>query len=323
MAMDLQTTERRALLAKIQAVAGTPETLDPADDAILVLGGEFRFQTDELAREIDRPGHGAHPHVNVKRRASYGGAIELRGAATVGAAAPIGRILRGCGFVEVLEDTGPSPAIGAYYTLANADYEMLTLEGFDSGERVSGADARGVITQIELSIRNFARANFQLLGLPAEVPVADAALPAAVLSAFQFPVAIETESFEVDLNGTKLNAISLTIDTQAQVEIYEGSETRFVYPRAKYMPTGTLRVFKEQRSTFNPEAVALAHTQIPIYAEIVGGGETVRLDLANVQLGVPQPSDQDGLRAWDIPIKGVGSSPTNALALSFLEPPAP
>lgn len=316
MAMDLQKTDLRALLIASQAVAGTPETLVPATHGMLVLNGEYMFETDELEREIDKPGHGARPHVNVKRRAKYTGGIELRGASVVGNASPVGRILRACGFGETL-----TPATSAVYGLVTSGLEIFTLGGYSAGSLVAGHDARGAISQIELSIRNFAKAQFEILALTGATPVVDAALPAADYSAFQAPVAIETESFEVDIGGTALNAISLTVDTGAQIEIYEGSEQRFVFLREFYRPTGTLRVFKEQRATFNPESVALAHTQQNVFAEIVGGGETVRLDLSQVQLGMARPSDQDGLAAWDIPFKVVGSTPTNCLALSFLTAP--
>lgn len=316
MAMDLQTANQRALLIAEQTVEGTGEVLAPATDGVIVLNGQFRMQTDELERQIDKAGHGARPHVNVKRRCSYTGGIELRGANTVGDAAPIGTILRACGFQEAL-----TPATSAIYSLITSGFEFFTLGGYDSGSLVSGIDARGALTRISMDIRNFAQAEFNILALPGVTPISDAAVADPTLTAFQSPVPIETESFEVDIGGTKLNAISLNVDTNAQVEIYEGSEKRFVYLRQLYAPSGTLRVFKEQRATFHPENVALAHTLQDVYAEIVGGGETFRLDLDSVQLGMATPVDQDGLSGWDIPFKTIGSSKTNALAMSFLTAP--
>jgi hypothetical protein len=315
--MDLQKTDLRALLLAIQTTPGTPETLNPSNHGMLVLNGEYLFETDELEREIDKPGHGARPHVNVKRRARYTGGVELRGHATPGTAAPIGPLLRTCGFLQTLD-----PGVDAVYSLLGSNFPIATVAGYHAGSLVAGHDARGAITQIELSIRNFAKAQFEIMALTGATPVIDAALPSADYSAFQAPVAIETETFEVDLDGTALNAISLTLDTNAQIEIYEGSETRFVFLREFYRPTGTLRVFKAQRSAFHPENLALAHTVLEeVFAEIVGGGEVVRLDLKNVQLGVPRPADQDGLAAWDIPFKLIGSTPTDCLALTFAGAP--
>lgn len=315
MAMDLQQVNYRALLIAEQAVAGTPETLAPATDGMLIINGDYMFQTDPLEREIDQVGHGARPMVNVGRRSSFGGIIELRGAAVVGDAAPCGRVLRCCGFGETL-----TASTSAVYGLVTTGHEIFTLGGYRAGSLVAGHDARGAISQIEMSIKNFAKAQFSIMGLPGVTPVSDAALPAAVLSSFQPPVAIETESFEVDIGGTKLNTLSVTVDTNAQVQVYEGSEGRFVYWSQLYRPTGTIKVFKEQRSTFNPEANSLAHTTQAVYAEIVGGGETVRLDLSTVQLGIPTASEEQGLACWDIPFRAIGSTPTNCLALSFLTP---
>lgn len=313
MAMDLQQTNARALLIAPQPTAGTPVTLLPATHGMLVSKGSYRYSADELTRDIDKSGHGAMPFVNIKRRAQFSGGIELRGAATVGAASPIGRILRACGFAETL-----TPATSAIYSLVTSGFEMFSLGGYEAGTLVSGMDGRGALTKIELSIRNFAKAEFDLLALGQAVPVSDAAVASPDLSAFQAPVAIETETFEVDIGGTKLNAISLSVDTNAQVDIYEGSEGLFVYLKEFYKPSGTLRVFKEQRSVFHPENVALANTLQNIYGEVVGGGETLRLDLNSVQLGLAKSSEQDGLAAWDIPFKVVGSNATNCMALSFL-----
>lgn len=316
MAMDLQKSDLKGLVAAIQAVAGTPETLDPATDGILALSGEYMFETDPLEREIDKPGHGARPMINVKRRGVFNGGLELRGASVNGAAAPIGTLLRGCGFAEVL-----TPTESAVYNLVTGGWEMLTVAGYAGGQVVNAHDVRGVLTQIQMSVRNFSRANFSLMGLTGATPVADAALPSIVTSAFQSPIAIETESFEVDIGGVKLNAIELTVDTNAQVDIYEGSETRFAMQREFYRPTGTLRVFKEQRSAFNPESIALAHTQQNVYATITGGGEIQRLDLRAVQLGMARLSDQEGIAAWDIPFRVIGTTVSNCMSLSFLEIP--
>lgn len=316
MAMDLVKSDIRGLVAAIQAVAGTPTTLDPAIHGVLALNGQYAYQVDPLEREIDRPGHGARPFVNVNRRCVYDFGLELRGAATVGAAAPIGTILRGCGFAQNL-----TPDESAVYSLVNTGLEMLTIHGYSFGSVKRGFDARGVIQNIELSVRNFARAAGQIMGLAPNPPVEDAAIPNIVLSAFQAPVAIETETFTVDIDGVKLNTISLNVATNAQAGIYEGSEQRFVHQEQTYRPTGTWRVFKEQRSSFNPESIAGQHLQQPMFAEIQGGGEIVRLNLVGVQLGMPTEVDERGISAWDIPISVVGTTPTNCLTLGFYEIP--
>lgn len=315
MAMDLQQVNYRALLIAPQLAAGTPTTLLPATHGMLVINGDYNFQADPLEREIDQVGHGARPMINVGRRSAYTGMIELRGAATVGNAAPCGRVLRCCGFGETL-----TASTSAVYGLVTSGHEIFTLGGYRAGSLVSGIDARGALTQIEMSIKNFAKAQFSIMALPGATPVSDAALPSADLSTFQPPVPIETESFEVDIGGVKLNTLSVTVDTQAQVAVYEGSEGRFVYWSQLYRPQGTIKVFKEQRSVFNPESIALAHTTQAVWAEIVGGGETVRLDLSTVQLGLPTSSEEQGIACWDIPFRAIGSTPTNCLALSFLTP---
>lgn len=313
MALDIQQSNLRALLIAMQAAAGVPTVLAPATDGMLVLEGDYSFSTDELERKLDKSGHGADPYVNIKRRSQFKGKVELRGAAAVGTAAPIGRILRACGFGETL-----TAATSAVYALVSSGYEMVTLAGYNSGSLIAGNDARGALTKIDLSIRQFATADFDLLGLPGAVVVSDAALPAAVLTAFQAPVAIETETFAVSIGATSLDAISISVDTGAQAEIYEGANSRFTRLKQMYKPSGTIKIFKEQRADFNPEAIALANTLQDVFATITGGGETLRLDLRSVQLGVAKQVDQDGIVAWEIPFKAMGTTPTNCLSLSFL-----
>lgn len=313
MALDIQQSNLRALLIAMQPVVGTPIVLSPATDGMLVLDGDYQFLTDELERKLDKAGHGSDPYVNVKRRAEYKGKIELRGAAAVGTAAPIARMLRACGFAETL-----TAATSAVYSLVTSGYEMVTVGGYDSGTLIAGSDARGALTKIDLSIRNFATAEFTLLGLPGAVVVSDAALPNVDLSAFQPPVAIETETFLANIGGVQLDAISLSLDTGAAPEIYEGSNTRFTRLKDLYKPSGTIKLFKETRASYNPEALALAHTLQDIFFEIAGGGETLRLDIKNAQLGVAKRADQDGVVAWEIPFKVMGSTPTDAISLSFL-----
>jgi len=315
MALDIQQSNLRALLIAMQPVAGSPVVLAPATDGMLVLEGDYAFSTDELERKLDKAGHGADPFVNIKRRSQFKGKIELRGAASVGTAAPISRILRACGFGETL--TAP-PSASAVYALVSSGYEMVTLGGYNSGSLITGQDGRGALTKIDLSIRQFATADFDVLALPGAVAVSDAALPEVVLTAFQPPVAIETETFAVTVGATSLDAISLSVDTGATAEIYEGSNSRFTRLKDLYKPSGTLKIFKEQRSAFNPEEIALANTLQDIFATITGGGETLRLDLKSVQLGMAKQVDQDGVVAWEIPFKTMGTTPTDCLSLSFL-----
>lgn len=317
MALDIVYTDARAMLAEIQAAAGTAETLVPAEDAHLVTGLEAMYEAGELEREIDYPGHGAKEHVLIERLLRFKFGVELRGAQTVGNASPLGRLLRGAGFGQAL-----TPATSAIYSLVTSGHELLTMAGYSHGSLKSARDARGVLTSIELSTDNFAKGQMEFIGVATASPISDASVPGTVdISAFQAPVAIETESFEVDIDGTELSAQSLTINTNAQIKLYHSSRERFVFQQQRYRPTGTLRVFKETRAAFDPEAIALALTKLPVFAEIVGGGETLRLDMPAVQFGMPKEIDIDGLAGWELPFKAVGTSATNCLALSFLAAP--
>lgn len=311
MAMDLRQSDYRALLMKIQAAAGTAQTLAAATDSFLVLNAEHSFSTEEVEREVDKPGHGARPFVPVGKRNTHNFDIELRGAATVGTAAPIAPILRACGFGETL-----TASASAVYAPVTSGFELATVAAYHAGTVYNTVDARGVISQLMFDIKNFAKAKVQLMGTGTATPVADASIPAGVdLSRFRAPVPIETETFEVDIGGKKLNTVSVALDTQATVNIYEGSESRFGFLQNFYRPTGTLRCFKEQRSNFHPENLHLASTVQAAYLEIVGGGEKLRVDMPKIQLGNAKHVDIDGIAGWEIPFKCIAP-----FTLSFLAP---
>ena len=395
MATDYRTSNQRLMLAAIQAVAGTPTTLVAATHSQLVLDGKFSFETDKLERAIDLTGHGSRPFLNVKRRAMFAGGCELRGHATIGNAAPIGPLLRGCGFSQTL-----SGGVSATYALVTTGHEMLTIRGYDSGQAVTGIDSRGVLKKLMFKVREYAKAEFEIMGLPpvkgtavssttnavgyaiaattitlasagtgtilagdyirfagqttsylvatgdadvsnggtvvlaapglvAAIPAAATAItvcepiivdldtPSGTFTAFQAPVALETETMQVLIGATELNATNVDIDTGAEVEIYEGSRERSVRQKTLYKPSGTLTITKEYRSDFDPEVLALANTLSDFTVKVNGGGELQTWLLKGTQLGIPKLASVDELAHWEIPFTSTGTTTVDCLAVVF------
>lgn len=395
MATDYRTSNQRLCLAAIQAVAGTPTTLSASSHSQLVLDGKFSFETDQLERTIDLAGHGARPFLNVKRRAMFAGGMELRGNSTIGNAAPIGPMLRACGFSQTL-----SGGTSATYALVTTGHEMITIRGYDSGQAVTGIDARGVLKKLMFKIKDYSKAEFEIMGLPpvkgtavgattdnagyaiaattitlasagagsilagdyvrfagqttsylvatgdasvanggtielaapglvAAIPASATAItvcepvivdldtPSGTFSAFQAPVALETETMQVLIGSTELNATNVDIDTGAEVEIYEGSRERSVRQKTLYKPSGTLTVTKEYRSDFDPEMLALANTLQDFIVKVNGGGELQTWTLKGTQLGIPKLASVDELAHWEIPFTSTGTTTVDCLGVVF------
>jgi len=395
MATDYQTSNQRLCLAAIQAVAGTPTTLVAATHSQLILDGKFSFETGKLERTIDIAGHGGKPFLNVKRRAMFAGGMELRGNSTIGSAAPIGPMLRACGFSQTL-----SGGTSATYALVTTGHEMVTIRGYDSGQAVTGIDARGVLKKLTFKIRDYSKADFEILGLPpvkgtasgattdsagyaaaattitlasagtgtilagdyvrfagqttsylvatgdadvsnggtivlaapglvtllAASPIAitvcepvivDLSTPSGTFTSFQAPVALETETMQVLIGATELNATNVDIDTGAEVEIYEGSRERSVRQKTLYAPSGTLTITKEYRSDFDPEVLALANTLSDFIVKVNGGGELQTWTLKGTQLGIPKLTSVDELAHWEIPFTSTGTTTVDCMTVVF------
>jgi hypothetical protein len=307
----------------------------------------------------------------------------------------IGPMLRACGFSQTL-----SGGTSATYALVTSGHEMITIRGYDSGQAVTGIDARGVLKKLMFKIKDYSKAEFEIMGLPpvkgtavsattdnagyaiaattitlasagtgsilagdyvrfsgqttsylvatgdasvaaggtivlaapglvAAIPAAPTAItvcepvivdldtPSGTFSAFHAPVALETETMQVLIGSTELNATNVDIDTGAEIEIYEGSRERSVRLKTLYKPSGTLTVTKEYRADFDPEMLALANTLQDFIVKVNGGGELQTWTLKGTQLGIPKLASVDELAHWEIPFTSTGTTTVDCLGVVF------
>lgn len=295
---QIEAFRRKALLVGIESTYGTDPTPAPASDAVVVLDGSSNVEADRLAREIDRATFGEDPHVLVNKRATISGGLELIGAEAAGDAAPIGPVLRACGFAETL-DEGP-PAIATYNPISN-DFESVTGYFYHAGIRYRSNGMLGALESLEFAIRQFPRAQFTLTGLM--VAPDEQALPSDIdLSAFQSPVAAETETLTVSIDGTELNAVSVSLNTNMEVVVHEGSELRRVWISDR-RPSGTLTIYRPELSSWNPWTIADSLSKVPLVVTCDGGsaGQKVTLTAPLIQLEYAQATEIDGAAGLEIP----------------------
>ncbi|MDD9822310.1 MAG: phage tail tube protein [Gammaproteobacteria bacterium] len=126
---------KKVLLAKIEAVAGTAEALAAAD-AVLASNIEITpLAGDTVNRELERPYYGRNADIPVNVHATLAFRVELAGSGDADTAPAWGRLLRACGFAEVVTantrvDYTPVSAAESTITLGlNIDGQLFTLHG--------------------------------------------------------------------------------------------------------------------------------------------------------------------------------------------------
>lgn len=309
--MAIKLFERRAMVAKVESTYGTDSTPTGAADSMLVLEGSIQVEADPLARNIDRAYLGSNPFVLVNRRATVTGSIELLGASTVGNAAPIAPILRGCAHAEVL-----TPATSAVYNPISTAFQSLTIYFEWAGHKFEVTGARGSL-DFDLSIDNFGRASFTFTGLIVTSNITEATISGFTLAAFQAPVAIQSSNFTVSIGGTDLNVQSVQLSQGQPPQIYHGSEAREVSYNDR-ASTGRIRMFAPDFADFNGWSVANAESSSAIVAAVNGGaGKITTLSIAAAQFQMPQNVNLNGAAGIEIPFVALPSSGNDEYTLAF------
>lgn len=282
---------RRLFLFKPESTYATDSAPTASADAVLFMDGSVDYVTSPIERELDRGYYGANPTVQVGKQIQITGMTDVIGAATVGTAAPLSTLLRACGFAETLTAT-----TSAVYAPVTDNMASASARFHHNRDLVTGRGFRGNV-EFMFDIKNFARAQWTLLGLPPATgnAVTDAALPSPTLTAWRDPPAIEMESFTVSLDGYALDAVGVTVNMNNQVTVYEGSETRqvIIIERA---PTITIRAFNPGVAGKDFFALAIAGTRVPLsFALDAGASKIVTTTAPAVQLSrTPQKIDIEG-----------------------------
>lgn len=287
-------------LVAIETTYGTPPTIG-AVDAVQLIEPSVEIAGEQLQRNISKPFYGGNPFVLVGKRITLSATIDLIGSSTVGAASPFGRLYRICGHSEVL-----TPTTSAVYAPVSNGIPSATVDFFWAGERIRMTGVRGTM-ELDFSIDNFPRATITLTGIY-NGPT-DASPPTGIdWSAFQTPQTIETPNWSLSVGSYNAHARQLTITQGGAVALVPTSESTQVLITGRNS-TGQLVVVKDaDLSTWNPTAIANAHTIQTITCAITGAaGRNVSLT-ARAQLGMPsRGSPVEGLAAYQIPLSIIPS----------------
>lgn len=205
-----------------------------------------------------------------------------------------------CGHSETL-----SAGVDAVYAPISKTFSSATVDFYWAGVKFRMTGARGSI-DFDFSIKGYAKGTISLTGL-LTAPT-DGEAPGGIdWSAFQTPLPIETESWEVVVGGVNVCAQQLTLSAGSTVNLIECSEGREVVI-ANRTPSGTLRVLKDATlATWNPWAIAEAQNVVTLVNSITGtAGKQLTMPI-RAQLEYPKPTDIDGMAGFEIAFAAVPS----------------
>lgn len=291
--MALRSSTDRVCLLDIETTYGVAATMTAAD-AIVFMDSDIQPAADKLERSIDRPYFGGNPFVLVGKSITLSGTIDLLGSATAGLAAPLGKVYRACCHAETL-----TALTNSIYNPISRSIESATIDFYWAGVRFRMLGARGTL-DMDFSIKSYAKGTINLTGLL--VLPQDGEAPGPIdWSAFQTPPAVESETWEVIVDGVNVCAQQLTMTQNGTIVLTECSEGREVIVTDR-VPTGVLRVYKDTTlAIWNPWAIADAQ-EIVLLENTVTKGAGLNCSVPmNVQLEYPKPIDIEGVAGFEIP----------------------
>lgn len=306
---------RKVLQLKKEASYGTDPVPVAATDTILAMNGSITLEADKAEREIDLAFFGGKPFVLVNRRVTIEFEFEPLGHATPGTASPWSATLQACGFAETLEPVGPP--IEALYNPISDAIASCTIYFWMGTNKFAIVGCRGNL-EFTTDIQTFMKAKATFTGLMA-MPV-NAALPAQTLTQFQNPVAVETETFELVLDGYNLNAKGVTLQLNNDVKLHEGSEAREVIINDR-KPGGTIRCYDPGIVAKDLWALARAGDPVALSYNVQPAaspdGRIVVFEAQSIQLELPKFADLDGARGLEIPFVALPVAGNDEVTISM------
>ncbi|ESY41914.1 hypothetical protein X747_14830 [Mesorhizobium sp. LNJC384A00] len=284
-----------AVLAKLEVTYGVDPVPTGAANAIQMNNVTITpLAGDQASRDLMLPYLGQQGVILTGTYAQISGAVEIAGAGAAGDVPGYGVLLRMCGLAETIDD-----GVDVQYDPISGAFEAGTLYFNHDGVRHILLGARGNVT-IDLTPKQIPHFTFTLTGLLGTIT--DAALPAAVYTAFQVPKPVNKANTTLSLHGTAAVAESVAIDLGNQVEprFLIGDENIQLVDRN---PSGTCVVEARLMATTNWFALAQARTRGALAAQHgTVAGNIVMFDAPAVEIGRPTEGQTQKIINYSLPL---------------------
>lgn len=303
----------KTLLLSIQSALGTAVASGSmtAATALQVFEHASGGSDTPIERKVSLPYFSAPKKTYGKRQRTIGGLVDLIGHATVGAAAPIGTLLRATGHAQTL-----TASTKAEYNPISSGFEYATVHEFTGSQRRRLTDVIGGLTSIKAAIGGYHQATFELIAAYASPTQVEP--PTGIdLSAFQEPPTIETPTWLLQHGSTEINATEFTLNLNVTKGIAEGSEARVSRYRDRVC-SGTLKIWRAALADFNPWSLYEAHTIDDMTSVVDGGaGKKTTILMPAVQFGMPKEIDLEGDWGYEIPFDFRPTTGNNEYLIRF------
>lgn len=134
-------TRRSALLAVLEATYGVvPAGFNATDAILLAEPPRFQIEPDNVPRNLALPWMGNSEELPATRRAKLNFKVEMVGSGAAGTAPVWGKLLRACGFAEVI-----TAGQRVVYTPVNTGFESLSFRFYRDGVRYVARGGRGMV----------------------------------------------------------------------------------------------------------------------------------------------------------------------------------
>lgn len=301
-----------ALLAKVEATYGV-DPVPAAANAILVSDVKLTpMNMRTVSRDLIRSFLGSSEQLPTEIYTGIEFTCELAGSGAAGTAPALGPLLRACGFAETI-----NAGVSVVYAPVSTGFESLTFHANLDGVLHKGLGARGTV---RLSLKNHDRPTARFMFQGIFVAVADAALPAVDLSAWQRPQPVnKTNTPGITLHGysAPLSDLQIDVANQVQFKSFVGG-TDFVQITDRSV-TGNVLMQAVKVADKNWWTAISGATVAPL--EMIHGtvaGNIVEIDAPNVQIHTPDYQDEDGIRMLSAQLAlPPGATGNDELVLTF------
>ena len=286
---------RKVLLAKIEAAYGTDAAPSGGANAVLATSVQLQpMEGQDVGRELERVTLGPQPTVPVEVHAKLSFEVELAASGTAGTPPAWGPLLRACAVAETI-----AAGVSVTYNPVSIGHESATLHFWVEDTKYAIVGARGTAT-LKVEAQKVPKIAFVFTGL--FVQPGEAAQANPTLTAWQKPiVATKTNTPVFTLNGQAFVLRSLELDLANEVvtRFLIGSESVLITQKAEKIAATVEAV---ALTTFNPYALALAQTAVPmVLTHGVGAGKVVTLNAALAQIQRPSGLAQaQGIVEWPL-----------------------
>lgn len=283
--------QRSVILGKIETVYGTDPVPTGAANAILV--NELKvtpLEQETENRNLIRPYMGSSQDIPVANRSMVEFSVEVAGSGALGTVPAYGFLLRACGMAEVI-----TASTKVEYSPVSAAFESATFYVNYDGVMHKLTGARGTWS-VDFEAKKIPHFKFKFTGL--FNPVTDTAMPTAVFTAYQQPLAVltgQTSAFTLHGFGASvLQSLSFDIGNTVvhrQLVGFEGVSITDRKPVGKVVVEAVTVAVKDWWTAAKNAvsgALSIQHG--------TAAGNIVVFDAPAVQVSKPDYSEQDKVR---------------------------